>query len=314
MATPRRRPTPGQGTLEARKFLSSTTISTLSYAYPLRLLFPPPRPPARAALVFMLTYGGGLVAGDSIDLHIRVHPGAGLGLLTQGSTKIYKTPSPEIRTAQGMTVTVDAGGSLVLLPDPVQPFRGSAYEQSQVFHIDPVDANLLVLDWISEGRGARGEAWDFVTWKGRNEVWSLPRDPVDGDGDPGEKGRLLLRDNIRLDSLASAAGHSRDEMDYLGVFGTLLIKGPLFRELGKGFLDEFTYLPRIGTNRRFVDADDKPEMKYNVTWTAASVRGFVVIKFGAREVDEAKRWLRETFARDGTVAREFGEHYLMCLR
>jgi urease accessory protein len=301
----------GRGDIEVRKFVNYTTISTLSSGYPLRLLPLPTRPQFRAALIFTLTYGGGIVAGDRVDLRVIIRPGAHLALLTQGSTKIYKTPSTELRSAQDLTVSVEPGAALVLLPDPIQPFKGSAYEQRQVYHIDPADSNLLALDWVSEGRTALGEKWDFWEWKGRNEVWSLQ--PESDDGQPFKKGRLLVRDNIRL---GSNDQDPREEMYNLGVFGTIIVKGPLFRGVAKTFLEEFSHLPRIGTNTRQVaqPSDRKTDTKPSLTWTAASIRGFVIVKFGAKEANEVKRWLRGLLQKEGTVAKEFGEHSMMCLR
>lgn len=307
--------TPGLGEIEAKKFLNSTAISTLSFSYPLRLLQLPSRPPLLTAHVFTVTYGGGLVAGDEVELQIKILEGAQLALLTQGSTKIYKTPSRDMRTIQGLTATVESGAGLVLLPDPIQPFRGSIYDQRQVFHIDPTSSNLLLLDWVSEGRAAIGETWALLEWRARNEVWSLP---AQSDRDTPQKGKLLIRDNIRLGT-ASLDDDPREEMYNLGVFGTLLIKGPKLHGLGNAFLDEFSDLPRIGTNRLFAQPQpsqpgQRPKPKQSVMWTAAPVRGFVVVKFGAKEVDEVKRWLYDILLREGTVTREFGEHAMLCLR
>lgn len=80
---------PGRGELQVRIVPPSTSsMSSLAFTYPLKLISPPCHPSARCVLVFMLTYGGELVAGDSVDLHVDVCPGARLGLVTQGSTKI----------------------------------------------------------------------------------------------------------------------------------------------------------------------------------------------------------------------------------
>lgn len=310
---------PGRGEIDVKHFLNSTSVTTLSSTYPLRLFSRPIRPPLRAALIFTLTYGGGIVAGDLIDLRVTVRKDARLVLLTQGSTKIYKTPSKGVRSAQDLTVKIEPGASLVLLPDPVQPFKESAYLQRQVFHIDPTLSNLILLDWMSEGRSARGERWDFWEWEGRNEIWSHPIES-NGGVHQHQKGKLLLRDNIRLGNGATFGPDPREQMYSLGVFGTLIIKGPMFRGLGKLFLDEFSHLPRIGTTARVTaqpqasPPNRKPDPDPNVIWTAASIRGFVVIKFGGTEVDELKGWLRGILSREGTVPSEFGEHALMCLR
>ena len=56
-------------------------ISELSSAYPLKLLSPYIHD--RTALIYLMTYGGGLVGGDEIDLVVEVQSGAGLMLLSQ---------------------------------------------------------------------------------------------------------------------------------------------------------------------------------------------------------------------------------------
>ncbi|CAI7564697.1 unnamed protein product [Penicillium viridicatum] len=284
---------PGTGQLEVHAFCGSSSISTLSCAYPLKLVSPPSRTTDRAVLVFMMSYGGGLVAGDRVDLNIRVRPKSRLALLTQGSTKVYKTPSKSICSHQNLTVTVDEGAALLLLPDPVQPFK---------------DSSILVLDWVSEGRTAIGEAWDFFGWKGRNEIWSLP------DPDKGTKKKLLIRDSLVLDEESSTKRSYKNQMDSLGVFGTLIIRGPMFRALGDFFLAEFSRLRRIRANGKLHEPVDLHSGESVKTWTAASVRGSVIVKFGAPDVDAAKHWLRGMLLRDGTVQKEFGARSLLCLQ
>lgn len=246
------------------------------------------------------------MAGDHVDVHVRVRSEARLGLLSQGSTKVYKTPSKDVCTEQLLTATIDEGAALLQLPDPVQPFKGSSYRQSQSFYVHPRYSNLVLLDWVSAGRTARGEGWEFFQWKGRNEVWSLPMKTSTGKTAPE---KLLMRDSIVLDGTSSMEQSYRDEMDDLGVFGTLIIRGPVFHTLSQLFMKEFSSQPRI---RGGSPGPTAPPSR--LTWTAASMRGFVIVKFGAKEVDEAKRWLREMLDCDGTVAREFGQHSLMCLQ
>ncbi|KAL4889571.1 UreD urease accessory protein-domain-containing protein [Aspergillus ambiguus] len=298
---------PGTGELEIRTFCGSSSISTISSTYPLKLVATPCRPTDKAVLVFMMTYGGGLVAGDSVNLNIRVRSKARLALLTQGSTKLYKTPSKSICSRQNLNVTMEDEAALLLLPDPVQPFKDSAYNQYQLFDVHHPSSSLLVLDWISKGRAARGEAWGFSEWKGRNDIWSLPV------GNSGTKKRLLLRDSLVLDKSLSLGQHFQDEMDNLGIFGTLIIRGPIFRSLGDFFIAEFSHLPRIQVSQQR-EEDNLQSEDCVRAWTASFVRGSVIVKFGAREVDTARRWLRNMLMREGTVEKEFGERSLLCLQ
>ncbi|KZF26544.1 UreD urease accessory protein [Xylona heveae TC161] len=391
---------PGHGLITLVLLLpSSPTLQALTYQYPLKLIAPDPitlPSGQRIVLAFLLTYGGGLVAGDSITLHIELAPQTRLALATQGSTKLFKSPSRSVVSRQTLDVVIRPGAALCYLPDPTQPFAGSCYEQKQVFHMGK-GSSLCMLDWVSEGRRARGERWSFRRWTGKNEIWTLPsvggpnfRNPPPSPPSTTEGGkekedipallnpykhgapRLLLRDHLILDGDEQAEGwpeyskneyinreqpsppqhrisnsdirHSRpsftgdvpdslaEKMDALGVFATLILRGPLFATLGTFFLDEFTKTPRIGArnwsgaaapdpNDPSVPLDERrrrsriaQETKDGVIWTAAHVRGNVLVKFGAREVEGARRWCGDMLRQEGSVEREFGESALLCLR
>lgn len=176
------------------------------------------------------------------------------------------------------------------------------------------------MDWVSEGRKARGERWAFAGWRGRNEVWE-----VYGEGLSRKGGRrLLVRDAVVLDGK-----DVRGRMDGIGVFGTVLLRGPLFDALAGFFVDEFKALPRIG-GRNWTGTGDavheltakeewrekrlQKEKDDGVLWTACHVRGCTVVKFAATEVDGAKAWLRNMLKEEGSVGREFGDGGLMFVR
>ena len=59
-------------------------LSTLNFKYPLKLISPTASQTAKCLTVFMLSYGGGLVSGDAVDLKCVVEEGAKLCLQTQG--------------------------------------------------------------------------------------------------------------------------------------------------------------------------------------------------------------------------------------
>lgn len=264
------------------------------------------------------------MAGDSINLAITLAPSTRLILLTQGSTKIFKTPSRGLVTHQRMVVNLHGDAGLVYLPDPVQPFEKSAFEQAQIYNLHGKSTSLCMCDWVSQGRSARGERWGFWNYGSRNEVWGV------GGGEE-RKRKLLLRDNVILDGEGKADGRVPDyanRVGGLGVFGTLIVYGPLFEGLGRFFLDEFRALPRIGARKWDSSEDDvevgesevrqarrqKQETDDCVMWTASSVRGFVLVKFGANEVEGVKKWLSTMLKEQGSVPNFFGERALLCLR
>ena len=173
------------------------------------------------------------------------------------------------------------------------------------------------MDWVSEGRRARGESWAFESWRGRNEVWD-----VYGEG--LEKKRMLVRDAVILDG-KDVLGR----MDGMGVFGTVILRGPLFKGLADFFVEEFKALPRIG-GRNWGGASDpvqlltareqwrkrrlEREKGDGVLWTACHVRGCMVAKFAARELEGARGWLGSMLKEEGSIARECGEGGLMFVR
>jgi urease accessory protein len=268
--------------------------------------------------IFLLTYGGGIVAGDTIDLDIRLESGTRLVLLTQGSTKIFKTPDPSVVSRQHMNIHLDQDAALIYLPDPVQPFAHTSFSQSQRYYLNKEHGSLCACDWVTSGRSARGENWDIHEYKSRNEVWTL-----DGAG----KKRLLLRDNLILDKHGHTDMALSSRMDGYSVFGTLIIRGPIFASLSQFFQTEFEALPRIGGRNwgDAVQADLTPmeqrrhdrqqrEKVDGLVWSAANVRGFVLVKFASREVEGSRNWLRDMIKEDGSVLRSFGERAILCLK
>lgn len=302
-------------------------LEAVAYQYPLKLISPSPTPDQKSALVFLLSYGGGLVGGDSVHLDVEVRKGAKLSIVTQGHTKIFNSPSADIITRQDLRVRVSDGAGLCLLPDPVQPFDGSVYEQTQKFTLTP-SASLCLLDWVTQGRSARGEDWSFIKWKGCNEVWltALP--------DSG-KDRLLVRDTIVLDeSSRDLTGRPlRGSMHGHGIVGTLILRGQQMAPLGDFFLSEFGVLPRLGArdwrSAEAKEAEDSNiltpeeqwrqarlelEKRHGVLWSAARIRGCVIVKFGAKTVEGGRVWIGDMISREGSIAKLFGDQALMGVR
>lgn len=325
---------PGHGSIVLDLLPPNTPVlSNVSYQYPLKLVAPDPLPPpdhpsgsslvpSLVHTVFLLTYGGGIVAGDSIDLNVRLEGRTRLVLLTQGSTKIFKTPDPGLVSRQHMTATLVANSALVYLPDPVQPFAQSAFSQAQIYCLVNGEGSLCVCDWVTGGRSARGESWDIYEYKSRNEVWG-----TESTAEGATKKRLLLRDNLILDKSGQTGMLLSERMDKHFVFGTLIIRGPAFSSLAQYFLDEFEALPRIGgrdwgdvvqpelteEEQRRLERQNR-EKSDGLIWSAANVRGFVLVKFASKEVESARNWLRDMVKEDGSILRGFGERAVLCLK
>ncbi|KAL8715368.1 MAG: hypothetical protein Q9220_000701 [cf. Caloplaca sp. 1 TL-2023] len=339
---------------------------TFSYSYPLKLVVSAPHTclPASSSLpttfaasfststvptsiivplLFLLTYGGGLVSGDAIALKLTLAPHTRLVIASQGSTKIFKPSlSPAPSTTQSLVVSIAANSALWLAPDPCQPFAQSLYAQTQIFDLDiQGGASVGVVDWVSEGRGARGEKWACEGWRGRNEVWDTSSSSHTTTISDGGKEQDVLREEKKMkkkrillrDALILSSPHLRTRTADLAIFGTVILVGPLLAPLADFFIQEFTLLPRIGGRNwdahtvaeKNVDLPlrDKwrkerheREKREGILWTAARVRGgaAVVVKFAAKEVEAARMWLGAMLKEEGTVGREFGPGGLICVK
>ncbi|HEV7302261.1 MAG TPA: urease accessory protein UreD [Tepidisphaeraceae bacterium] len=214
----------GTGQLVATRVDGQTAITRSTATSPLKLLVPRPR--GGCAWAFASTFGGGLVAGDEIDLSVTASAGTALLLGTQASTKIYRSPH-SVAAIQTLNATIADDAILLSLPDPVSPFATAVYEQRQRFELTR-GASLVLLDWISSGRLARGERWAFTRYMSRNDI------VVDG--------QHLVRDALLLDGTFEPidAPHRMGRFD---CYATLFLIGPRVRDGAAAILDELNAAP-----------------------------------------------------------------------
>ncbi|GAO15780.1 uncharacterized protein UV8b_03099 [Ustilaginoidea virens] len=319
---------PGQGHIVTKMLPGGGNgLESISYQYPLKLISPnSPASGQKSVLVFLLSYGGGLVGGDAVELSIHVRANTSLSLVTQGHTKVFRSPSADVVTSQLINVQVGSGAALCLLPDPVQPFQDSVYRQTQIFRL-AAGASLCLLDWVTAGRTARGESWSLVKWTGRNEVWLQSDDEARGS-------RLLVRDAVVLsqDGARAVGQPLGGAMHNMSVFGSLILRGGAVESLGDFFLAEFAALPRLGA-RDFGTQEDRDKAAQRMTdferwrarrveyeadrgvlWSAARVRGCVVVKFGSATVEAGREWIGAMLIKEGSICARFGDEALMCVK
>ena len=158
---------PGSGHVDLDRVNGNTVVTRLRADNPLKLLVPRQR--QCAAWVIASCFGGGLVAGDTLTTTVRLGDGAIAYLGTQASTKIYRG-TRQMPCRQHMRVTIGDGALAVIAPDPVTCFADAVYEQRQRFDLHG-DAGLVLIDWQTAGRVARGERWAFDRYYCRNDVY-----------------------------------------------------------------------------------------------------------------------------------------------
>ena len=195
------------GILEIARVERRSVVRRAFATSPLRWLTP--RNHGHAAWVYASSYGGGLVGGDTLRLTVDIGAGASAFVSSQASTKIYRSRD---RTTAELTARVSAGGQLVLWPDPVVCYAGSAFRQSQSVDLSE-DGSLILVDTMTSGRRASGERWQFVEYANRITV--------------RQDGRVVLFDSTRLSGIE---GHLPARMGRFDVLSSVAIVGPRFRE------------------------------------------------------------------------------------
>lgn len=188
--------TAGRGKIVAEMVRDRPTLTCVRACSPLKLLTPRSRPGYASA--FVGSYGGGLVAGDTLDLNVTLHERAVCFLSTQASTKVYRNTA-DAPARQRLHATVADDALLVVAPDPLTCFAHANYEQTQRFEL-AAEGNLVLVDWLTSGRHACGERWAFDRYASRNDVAvagelrladALLLDPADGPVDaPFRLGRF----------------------------------------------------------------------------------------------------------------------------
>lgn len=212
--------TPGRAYLQFSQVGSCTALQRAFAVSPVRLLAP--RTTGTAKCVYVATYGGGLVGGDSIHMTIEVARGARALITSQASTKIYRSP---IGARQDVRGSVGEDALLAILPDPVVCFSGSSFFQEQ--HVDLCDrASLVLVDWMTSGRHASGERWAFNRYESRVEV--------------RRNGRRLVYDGFRL---STDEGDIADRMERFNVYLVAILLGPLVSAAARGAIEAIAGIP-----------------------------------------------------------------------
>ncbi|MGJ8634151.1 MAG: urease accessory protein UreD [Luteolibacter sp.] len=119
-----------------------------------------------ALIVTVVNPTAGFFDGDKLTMDITVGSGANLVMSTPSSSRVFRTRSGEPAVCdQHFRVAKDA--FMEWIPEPFIPHSGASYEQRTTIDLEE-GAALLFIDWISPGRVARGEVFQY-----KNLRWEL---------------------------------------------------------------------------------------------------------------------------------------------
>lgn len=248
----------GRATLEVATVFGVSTVTSAFASNPMKLLTPVSR--GKSVWVYTSSFGGGLVAGDQTGLEITLGAGARCFLGTQSSTKVYRNP---LRLPCSHTTKADLGADAILVfaPEPVQAFADSHYSQRQEFHLAG-GAGLVLLDWLTSGRAARGERWAFTHFESRNDVF------LDGE-------RAFV-DPILLGSTATA-----ERMGRFNCLASLLLIGKPLVAVAETLLHDISQRP--------------VEKRAATVISASPVREGVLLRIAGGEAEAVRRELQKQF-------------------
>ena len=223
---------------------------------PLRVLFPAAEPgePPQAVVV---TTSGGLVAGDRIDIGVRVGDGAAAHVTAAAAEKIYRSHGPTTKVRQSLCVA--AGGLLEFLPPETILFEDARLRRNTTVDLAP-GAGFLGGGLVVFGRRARGERF---TRGLLHEAWEVRRG-----------GDLVWGDALHLDGDIAATIEDPACFDGAAAFATLILA------------------PAGGDLRRFLDgaravqaASAAPGLRAGAT----AVGGLLVARWLARDAMALRR-------------------------
>lgn len=253
-------PIPGTAHLTFAHSGSATVLVRAFATSPAKLIATKAR--STTCWVYAATLGGGLVGGDTIQLTVEVAPVARALLTTQASTKVYRSLRPSKQT---ITASVEAGGLLAVVPDPIVCFADADFTQRQRYDLH-ADASLVVVDWMSSGRHAAGERWAFRKYDSRLDI--------------RRNGQPVLFDAIVLEEQLDSIG------DRMGRFESLLtavVSGPLVSAAVDEILGRTSQQPISG--------------RADLVVSAARLRdGGLLLRAASTSVEQLGRALRELLA------------------
>ena len=127
-----------------------------------------PHEDAGALVVNVVNPTAGIFDGDELELVATVEARARLVLTTSGANRIYQSRTGKAARVQ-QTVRAAPGSFVEFLPEPLIPHAGSIYEQ-QTELVAEAGAEMLFFEWLSPGRVAGGEVFEYHRLDWRTDV------------------------------------------------------------------------------------------------------------------------------------------------
>lgn len=109
-------------------------------------------------LVQVVNPTAGILSGDRLESSVEVAAGAAVLLTTPSASRVFKMREGEAIGTQRFSI--ENGGWLEVLPEPLVPHRGSVFHQRTELVV-AAEGAAFYADLLLPGRVAHGEAWEW---------------------------------------------------------------------------------------------------------------------------------------------------------
>ncbi|KAH9513566.1 hypothetical protein Btru_033369 [Bulinus truncatus] len=283
-----RNPTVGEGFIEIQPVQKKTSVTkqqdkklshfiradvvSRKHTYPFQFHVPENAHEGPCKWIYLMSYGGGLVGGDTVTAGVKVGDGCAVLVSTQESTKVFHCNNSG-ETVQNINYQIGEGSLLCILPDSTVCYKDANFNQSQVIHMKS-SSNLVILDWMLSGRFALDEFWAFKRYRNCIEV--------------NVAGELVIKDNSDLEDTPYQT--VCQGMQNFHVFGTCIVIGN-----GLEFLSQIL-LETYSRKKNYNDPHDQ-NLIVSISETEYTVNGKSIsgcyLRFLASEMKFASKVIKE---------------------
>ena len=159
-----------------------TILEDFSYTSPFKIMQPFPLK-GGGIQVMLLAASPGIMAGDLQEFSFHIKEGARTEFISQSYDKIHCMK--EGKAGRHTSVFVEKGGTFFFHPQPMIPFKGSAFESTMDIRLEDESSRFFMSEILSCGRYARGEAFAYRFYHNLVRIY--------------RNGKLIYRDNTRYD-------------------------------------------------------------------------------------------------------------------
>lgn len=168
--------------LTAIKKEEKTILEDVSFTAPYKIMQPFQKKDG-AIEVMLLAASAGIMEGDRQEFDFWIRQGADLKFISQSYDKIHQMKKG---CAKRQTkVVVEKEASFCFYPQPIIPFKDSAFEGAMKVYLEDETAEFCMSEIFSCGRYASGEKFQYRYYHNLIEIY--------------RKNKLIYRDNVRYE-------------------------------------------------------------------------------------------------------------------